>query len=181
MRALRVFLLTLGYAALLHGEPLLASPSAEQQRTPSRGSREVGAEQRHVVRPQDGGHSKQKSTPQKQSRVAAVKMSSAYGTARPGRSMKLSGTRSQTVNGGAMSPVLPNAGRTAGAKSSPNANITSSNRTSPVRMGGRSLPTLPSSNPLIHRGPYTAVLGGGANTRTATAGAITGTSMNRKP
>ncbi len=37
----------------------------------------------------------------------------------------------------------------------------------PYAWAGRSLPTLPSSLP--HRGPYTAVLGGATNTRTATS------------
>ena len=178
MKAFCLFLLTIGCTALLYAE-VPASPRAAQQQTPSRGASEVGAEQRHVVLPRDGGHQKQKSTvAQKQSRGVAVKKTGTYSTARPGPSMKPSGTRIQPSSGGAMGPVLPNAGRTASAKSSPNPYIAGSSRTSSVRMGGRSLPTLPS---LTHRGPYTAVLGGGTNTRTATAGAITGTSMNRKP
>lgn len=179
MKAFCVFLLTIGCTALLYGEHLSASPSAAQQQSPSRDSSEVGAAQRSAVH---GRHSVPKSPPaRRQSRGAAVKRSSASNTARPGRPIKLSGTRGQSVSGGAVSSVLRNSDVTVSPKSPVTAYRANSSRTSSFRAGGRSLPTLPSSNPLPHRGPYTAILGGATNTRTAPTGAITGTSMSRKP
>jgi hypothetical protein len=146
----------------------------------------VGAEQSRTVRPRDGRYAVKKRTPaQRQRRGAAVKRSTAvkksseYNAARPVRPMKQLAARSQPISGGARSSVIRSSSRTASAKVSSTSLFGS--RTSSVRAAGRSLPTLPSSNPLPHRGPYAAVLGGAANTRTATTGAITGSSMSRKP
>lgn len=165
--SLSVLLLAIICAAPLCGEHLSAPPGGAQQSPPAKAEPHAAAKQ-----------SRAKNAPS--SKVTPVKKSSVSGTAKTSRSVKTAKTLSRSKPGGAVSPVRQTTGRTVNAKSPSTAYGATSSRSSSVHTGGRLQASLHPPNPLPHRGPYAAVLGGAANSRTATTGAIAGTGMSRK-
>jgi hypothetical protein len=99
---------------------------------------------------------------------------------KPGHPMTIPETRGRTASGNQLRFDRPSVSGAIVGKGPSTFHPSRNTSASSILHSGGSLPTVTTFKGLPHRGPYSAVLGGMPNSRTATAGMITGNRMNHK-
>lgn len=163
--AVLVVLLTVSCAVLLHGEDVRARKDTSSQKPASA----IPGKTRTNRAGTASGFEADKSELRNKTNLL-----------KPGNPMTLQETGGRAAPGNPLRSYRPNANGAIARGGLSSIHRSRSASASFIQLSGGSLPTVPTFKGLQHRGPYSAVIGGMPNSRTATAGVIAGARMNHK-